>query len=192
MPTDFVIVRHGDPAAGGVEDPGLSELGRRQAEAAAGALAGADLVALYVSPLRRARESAEPLARITGLRPVVEERVAEFDHGQIYYSEKHAADLEADQALSILEGMQRPEFRDRVLAGFDAIEAAHPDGTVAVVCHGGVISILVAAAVYNQSLMFLPEYGSVTRVRSHGGGLRNLVSYNEASWLAGLDAQDGP
>lgn len=191
MPTEFIIVRHGDPATGGVEDPPLSDLGRRQAEATAAALAGTAMAALYVSPLLRARQSAEPLALATGLEPVVEERIAEFDQGQIYFSEKHAAEMDAKTMLAKMEALKSPEFRDRVLAGFDAIGAAHPDDTVAVVCHGGVISILVAAAVYNQSLLFLPEYGSVSRVRSHGGGLRSLVSFNETSWLAGPD-ESGP
>ena len=194
MPTDFVIVRHGDPAAGGVEDPPLSDLGRRQAEATARHLArsGEALAAIYVSPLRRATESAQPLAAALGLEPRIEERVAEYDYGQIYYSEKHAAEMGAEMALSVMERMQSPEFRSRVLAGLDAIEAAHPDQAVAVVCHGGVISVAVTAAVYNETLMFLPEYGSITRIRSHGGGLRNLVSYNEHSWLPTSPTGVGP
>lgn len=183
MPTEFIIVRHGDPAAGGVEDPPLSELGRRQAASTADALRREPVAALYTSPLRRAMESAEPLGRTIGLSPVIEDRVAEFDHGQVYYSEKHAAEMSPDVATAKLAAMRSPEFRERVLAGFDTIAAAHPDGTVAVVCHGGVISVMVGAAVYNHSLIFLPAYGSVTRIHAHTGGLRNLVSYNEASWL---------
>lgn len=196
MATDFIIVRHGDPAESGVEDPGLSELGQRQVRATAAQLAGnghgGGYAALYTSPLLRAARSAEPIAEALGLEPVVEERVAEFDFGRVYYSEKHAAEMDADTTKSTLDAMQAPDFRQRVLAGFDAIEAAHPDREVIVVSHGGVISTLVSAAVFNPELVFLPEHGSVTRVRSHGGGLRNLVSYNEASWLAGLDRPAGP
>lgn len=183
MSTDFIIVRHGDPGAGGVEDPPLSDLGHLQASATADAIGVETIDALYVSPLRRARESAEPIGRRLGLSPIVEERIAEFDHGQVYYSEKHTAEMGAEVAMAKLAAMQSPEFRDRVLAGFDAIEAANPNGRVAVVCHGGVISAIVGAAVYNHDLIFLPEYGSITRIRSHAGGLRNLVSYNESSWL---------
>ncbi len=183
MPTDLIIVRHGDPAAGGVEDPPLSEFGRRQAAATADALGSAAIDALYVSPLRRARESAEPIGQRLGLTPIVEDRIAEFDTGQVYYSEKHTAEMSAEVAMAKLAAMQSPEFRDRVLAGFEAIEAANPEATVAVVCHGGVISTIVGAAVYNQALVFLPEYGSITRVRCHADGLRNLISYNESSWL---------
>ena len=198
MPTEFIIVRHGDPAAGGVEDPGLSDLGHRQAAATAVALAtatpggvGRPPTALYTSPLERARQSAEPVARTLGLAAVVEERLAEFDQGRVYYSEKHAHEMDAGTTRSVLEAMQSPAFRHRVLAGFDAIESAHPDESVVVVSHGGVLSVMVAAAVYNPNLMFLPAYGSVTRIHSHGQGLRNLVSYNEASWLARLSDPTG-
>jgi probable phosphoglycerate mutase len=162
----------------------LSDLGHRQAAATAAHLADAELAALYVSPLLRARQSAEPLADTTGLTPVIDQRVAEFDHGQIYYSEKHTAEMGEEAALAKIAAIQHPEFRDRVRAGFDAIEATHPDTTVAVVCHGGVISAMMCAAVYNESLIFLPRNGSITRIQSHGGGLRSLVSYNEAAWLA--------
>ncbi len=183
MPTELIIVRHGDPTTGGVEDPPLSDLGRRQAMATAERLVGLEVEAIYVSPLRRARESAEPVGRVLGLDPIVDDRVAEFDHGQIYYSEKHAEQMDAETAVAKLAALQSPEFRDRVLGGFEAIEAAHPDGTAVVVCHGGVISTMVGAAVYNHSLIFLPQNGSITRIRAHTGGLRNLISYNESSWL---------
>ncbi len=183
MSTEFIIVRHGEPTSGGVEDPSLSELGRLQAEATAQQLAAEIVEAVYTSPLQRATQSAAPVGDVLGLDPIVDDRVAEFDSGQVYYSEKHTADMGPEVAMAKLAAMQSPEFQDRVLAGFDAIEAANPDATVAVVCHGGVISTIVGAAVYNPALIFLPEYGSITRVRSHADGLRNLVSYNESSWL---------
>jgi len=61
--TRLVLVRHGRAAAGFGEhvDPGLDEVGRRQAAAAAEALAGLTPRPILTSPLRRARETAEPL-----------------------------------------------------------------------------------------------------------------------------------
>lgn len=195
MPTEFIIVRHGEPAEAGVEDPPLSDLGVRQAEATAAALAGslqedpaAAVAALYVSPQLRARQSAEPLSRMLGLQPTVDEQVAEFNYGRLYYSEQHAAQMDAEAIADTMASIQDPTFRERVRTGFDAIGATHPEGAVIVVCHGGVISAMVTAAVYNDQPIFLPEYGSITRIRSFGGGMRSLVSYNEASWLSGLRA----
>jgi probable phosphoglycerate mutase len=69
---EVILLRHGEPdwtPGGGlsVADAGLTARGRRQAEVAAAALAPLRLDALYASPLRRAQETAEPLAKATGL-----------------------------------------------------------------------------------------------------------------------------
>ena len=69
---EIVLLRHGEPdwtPGGGpaVKDAALTKRGRLQAEAAAAALAARGLDALYVSPLRRAQETAEPLAQAAGL-----------------------------------------------------------------------------------------------------------------------------
>lgn len=75
------MVRHGQAAAGFSDDldPGLSELGRAQAEAAADALA-ASLGAqpIIASPLRRCRETAAPLAARWGVEPVIDACVGEI------------------------------------------------------------------------------------------------------------------
>jgi len=81
--TTVTLVRHGDPdwAPGGgpsVEDPGLTRFGRRQAEAVASALVRTPVDALYVSPYRRARETAEPIAKAVGCDAVVVEGLAEI------------------------------------------------------------------------------------------------------------------
>ena len=62
--TTIYLVQHGDkeriPG-----DPGLTELGKGQAAVTARWLQGMKLHALYSSPLRRARETAEPIGQAT-------------------------------------------------------------------------------------------------------------------------------
>ena len=75
---ELFLVRHGEAAAswGEAPDPGLSELGQQQAEAAAKLLGqhiGNDTL-LISSPLQRALETAEPLAGLLQ-QPVCEEAV---------------------------------------------------------------------------------------------------------------------
>lgn len=74
------LVRHGRAASGwGVEkDPGLDELGRAQAKAAAQRLASLGPLPIIASPLKRARETAAPLAEIWQIEPVIEPRVGEI------------------------------------------------------------------------------------------------------------------
>src|ERR1041384_4893844 len=71
--TRILLIRHGQSQGGQAQRFGghtatpLSELGHRQAEATALALATEGVTAIYASDLRRAVETAEPLARATGL-----------------------------------------------------------------------------------------------------------------------------
>lgn len=79
------VIRHGRPAStwgGGDEDPGLDETGRAQARAVA-----EEILALpkdqqptrvVTSPLRRCRETAQPLADALGVAVVVDPRVGEI------------------------------------------------------------------------------------------------------------------
>src|ERR1700733_13412791 len=64
MVTTIYLVQHGDkeriPG-----DPGLTEVGKGQAAVTARWLQGTGLRALYSSPLRRARETAEPIGQAT-------------------------------------------------------------------------------------------------------------------------------
>src|SRR5690625_2477300 len=78
---EVVLVRHGAseaalagkslPLVDGQGDPALSEVGRAQARAIARELGAERFSGLFVSNLRRTRETAEPLVRASGLEPVV-------------------------------------------------------------------------------------------------------------------------
>ncbi|WP_116211408.1 bifunctional RNase H/acid phosphatase [Streptomyces olivoreticuli] len=89
-PTTFVLLRHGETAltpqkrfsGSGGTDPELSPAGRRQAEAAAAALAARGTVqAVVSSPLRRCRETAAAVAARLGLEVRVEEGLRETSFG---------------------------------------------------------------------------------------------------------------
>ncbi len=75
------LIRHGLAAAGLDDlDPGLAPLGHEQAAITARALRRLTPSRLVVSPLRRTRETADPIAEAFGLEPEIREEVAEvFD-----------------------------------------------------------------------------------------------------------------
>ena len=85
------LVRHG-LAASGVDDldPGLAALGLAQARAAAEALRLHGARRLVVSPLRRTRETAEPIANALGLAPEIRNEVAEVFHPSMPSGERQA------------------------------------------------------------------------------------------------------
>lgn len=76
------LVRHGRATAGwNIDpDPGLDDLGRHQAETVAGALDElvSDGSAIWTSPLRRCRETAESFTIRRSAEAIVDERVAEI------------------------------------------------------------------------------------------------------------------
>lgn len=75
------LVRHGEAAAGWGDhpDPGLSDLGRKQAEAAASRLAGLGAVTAVSSPMQRCRETAAPFETQAGLTAAVVPQVSEIN-----------------------------------------------------------------------------------------------------------------
>ena len=78
---EIFLVRHGQPAwvdhGRASADPKLTELGHRQAAAVARELASTGIDEIWVSPLRRAQQTAAPIAEMTGQRPVVLDWLAE-------------------------------------------------------------------------------------------------------------------
>lgn len=77
MPDLVILVRHAERAAAPAGDPALTPAGEQRAQALAQALAGLRVNAIITTPLRRARDTAAPLARALGLQPqVVEARGA--------------------------------------------------------------------------------------------------------------------
>jgi len=64
----LILIRHGLPVrSDSSADPSLAPQGVRQSEQMARWLHSEGVDALYTSPMRRARETAEPLAALTGL-----------------------------------------------------------------------------------------------------------------------------
>ena len=73
---EFILVRHAQPAwfptGTGEDKPSLSPLGQQQALAVATALSGQRVDAIWCSPLRRARETAAPVAAALDHEPHVQ------------------------------------------------------------------------------------------------------------------------
>jgi probable phosphoglycerate mutase len=195
----LILVRHALPhrgaaGANGVADPGLTELGRRQAARVVGAVDGERIAAIYTSPQRRARETAEPLAAALGTAATVTAGLAEYDSGDRHYVPVHMM-AEADPAAwaRMLAG-QLPEhvdleaFRMRVDSAFGEIADAHA-GAATVVCfaHAGTINVYLATLLgLARPLSFPLDYAGITRVTLSRGGRRSVRTVNEIAHVADL------
>ena len=93
---DLLLVRHGETAWSaahkhtGLTDVPLTERGEDQARSLTGRLAGLPVVASYVSPLQRARRTAE----LAGLTPTVDPDLVEWDNG--LYEGRTTANIRED------------------------------------------------------------------------------------------------
>ncbi|MFV0306816.1 MAG: histidine phosphatase family protein [Desertimonas sp.] len=190
----LVLVRHGLPirveGAEGPADPPLSADGRRQAELLADYLAAERIDAVYTSPMRRAVETARPLLDRLGVEPIVDDDVAEWDRDSNEYVPLEELKAAGDpRYLELVSGRFETEaafveFRARVLVALDRIVSTHPGDTVAVVCHGGVINVAVAAVLgLSTGQFFVPNYTSISRVAASRAGVRSVISLNESAHL---------
>ncbi|MBN9754747.1 Phosphoglycerate mutase family [Pseudonocardia sp. Ae406_Ps2] len=195
---ELIVVRHGRPetvqghVAGA--DPGLTEEGRHQADLLAALLTGAAGLTpdrIVSSPMRRALQTAHPLAERTGLPVAVDDRLAEFDRGAHTYVPVELSGTDRAAQWRALEsgvwGEHRfdPEaFEQRVLAAFEDVIAANPGQRVAVVCHGGVINAFLSRLLGRRRSMFVQlDYTSFSRLLASSGGVRQLRSINETPHL---------
>ncbi len=195
------MIRHALPLRveredGTPADPGLSELGHLQAERVGDWLTDEPAVhALYVSPMRRALATAEPITERLGLEPVVEEGVAEFDRDADAYvpmEELKATNYERWQTMVsdhavMFHGGDVVAFREGVVQAMERIIAAHRGQRVVVVCHGGVINAWATHVLGLESVfVFDPNYTSINRFLGASSGERSIVSLNETAHLRGL------
>lgn len=195
---DLVFVRHAEPVrieqSEGPADPGLTDLGRRQAGAVADWLGAEQIAAVYSSPLRRALETAEVIAERHGLQVLIEQDIREYDAGlnrYIPYEEmkanrdEHWIALAEDRLEDLVpEGAQ---FRKRVSAAVEGIIGSHPGERVVAVAHGGAINVALAEVLdLHRDLWVEVEYASISRVAASRQGARSIVSVNETGHLRGL------
>ena len=193
---EIVFVRHGLPLRveleTGIADPELAAEGHEQAEKMAAYLGVEDIEAIYVSPLRRAIETARPLCKLLGLEAVVSEGIAEFDRNSREYVPVEELRATNDPRWEKLlrgewDGVDEDPslFKSRVVETVDDMIAKHPGGRVVVVCHGGVINQYLAHVLGIETHIgfFYPKYTSIHRVMAARSGQRSIVSINEASHL---------
>lgn len=172
------LIRHGEPASGwgepeGSPDPGLTDLGHKQARAVGARLAalqGAEKpTRLLTSPLRRCRQTAEPFAELSGLSPEVAPAVAEIPTPAGVVGPDRAPWLRTAMAgrWSEIDGIDGVAWRDGVVAAL--LQA----GGAAVFTHFVAINAAVSAATGADTVLaFRPAQGSITTLRIDGGHLK--------------------
>lgn len=201
-------MRHGQTPTTGTTLPGrakglhLAEAGVAQAERAAERIAELSSVdALYTSPLERARETAAPIGRTLGMKPVVDRGLLEADFGEWTGAElKELMKLpewstvqRAPSTFRFPGGESFAEMQHRIVGALERLRTAHPGGTIVCVSHADPIKAAIAHAVGTHldlfqrivvstcsiSVIAWPQHGTggtpvVLAVNSTGGSLSEL------------------
>lgn len=177
-PVRIHIIRHGEAAAKWTEadDPGLSDLGRTQANGAASVLSAFGPLALKSSPLLRARETAAPLADRWRAPVEILPTVAEIPSPGIMLADRQGWLMTvmaggwsaADEALlqwrrALLETLTAQKEDCAIFSHFVAINAA------------------VGAATGDDAVIsFRPDNASITILETDGARLRLVERGREA------------
>ena len=195
---ELLIIRHALPVrrelTEGAADPELAPDGHEQARRLAAYLESEHLDAIYSSPMRRARETAAPLAERLSMEVRISPGVAEWDQNSPEYvpvEELKAAGDPRWHALLAGEWSSdesEEDFRTRVLDAVETIVDDHRGEKVAIVCHGGIIngylSHVLGLGEFARGF-FYPNYTSINRVAAASSGERSIVTINETSHLRG-------
>ncbi len=154
----ILLARHGETDDNiepiriqGRRDTPLNDTGRAQAAELAERVAGEGIASLWSSRLSRARETAEIVGARLGLEPVIDDRLAEGDRGELegrYWRdvaredpELYAAWRRAGETFRFPGGESLREQMDRTLAALADVRAAGPLPAL-VVAHGGSIRVV--------------------------------------------------
>jgi probable phosphoglycerate mutase len=192
----LILVRHALPirreVADGPADPELSDDGHRQAQLLADYLRHEPLDAIYSSPMKRAIQTAVPIAHVHGLVPVEIDGVAEWDrHSNEYIPVEELKASNDPRWQEMVAGgwnsdEDQSDFDTRVAESLEEIIGRHKGQRVLVSCHGGVINSFLARVLgLPGSQFFYPNYTSIHRIAASGGGHRSILSINETSHLRG-------
>ncbi len=193
---ELLLIRHAEPIrvvdAVGPADPHLHERGVAQADRLAQWLAEEELHAIWSSPLRRAAETAAPIARAHNLPVTVDQELAEFDREANSYIPVEELKATRDPRYQLLaEGRLEEfgdadpeEFRARVILAIERVIDANAGRKAAVVCHGGVINLYLAHVLGIERRMFFePAYTSISRLAASRSGVRSVQCLNEVAHL---------
>ena len=196
------LLRHGETdvnAAGrlqGSMDSTLTPLGRRQARDLGVASIAWQPVAIYSSPLSRARDVAEQIGATTGIPVKIEPRIIEMDMGALEgvtiqqmrdgWPDLYQGWRRDASSVTMPDGESLGDVQLRAMAAFDDFDQRHEvDDTVIAVTHNFTIRCIVAAVLHlplaNINHMDL-SLGSRTTITTGRRG-RRLNGYNAVDHL---------
>ena len=200
--TRFYLIRHGETDWNkggryqGCTNIDLNEAGREQARLLGRRFEYLPLDHVYVSPLNRAVETAEQVAKAHGLTPIVDEHFKEINFGE--WEGHTIQELSEKYGRAYTDFFKDPfdhpvpgegSFQNamkRAIEGFEALEKKHKGENIAIVSHGGLLRVMLVGLLgmgdefYRKTWM---TNTSVTMLDVMEDGRRLLMTLNDKAHL---------
>jgi len=201
----LILARHGETMWNrenrilGHTEIELTEKGRKQAERLALALKDEKVTAIYSSPLRRARETADEIARFHQQEVVPDDGLKELDAGELdgltfdQVMERYGKFLEEwlkdIPSLKMPGGESVAELDERTWATVERIVNEHPEGVAVLVSHSFVIMSIISRALGMSISNFRRLRLGVASISILNFGKRgiSLLQFNDTCHLQGID-----
>ncbi len=201
--TEVLLIRHAqqemdfEGPVGDIVDPPLSVQGKQQARLVGERLSTVHLDAIFASPLRRAVQTAEEIARHHRLKLQKDDGLREVEVFRDLPPEKTVREFLGDEMLQAVRLRMLNErswdvypysessydFRKRAINAVEAAIAANTGERVAIVCHGGVINSYVGHIIGTPYDMFFRPAHTAINVVAVGGARRVLRTLNDIHHL---------
>ena len=180
----FYIVRHADKERGNhynaelhIQDNPISQKGQEQAQKLVAYFADKGISRIYVSAYQRTMQTITPLAGHLNLLPVVDKRLNEIDNGlfdelsEEEIARKFPAEWQAFRErkadFRFPEGETGEEAQKRIVEFLNEKREIHGDENTIVVCHDGLIRILMCHLTNNpvyQRWNFYVDFCGITEL----------------------------
>jgi probable phosphoglycerate mutase len=191
----ILLIRHGENEyvkkgrlAGRLPEVHLNEKGREQAQVLANKLSGAPIKAIYSSPLERAMETAEPIAKELSLEIIPRDGLLETDYGEwqgktLKQLRRRKLWRSVQRTPSLMRfpgGESFAECQQRICSEIETIYQGHkPKDLIACVFHSDPIKLAVAFYIglhidNFQRLMIAPASITALHIDETGSHLLNL------------------
>ena len=198
----IVLVRHGETdwnqsrrIQGGGSDTPLNKRGKEQAEKLALRLKSERIQAIYSSPLQRALDTAQAIARYHQLEVEIEPSLKEIEVGELegtpvaeigkHLDQLLTADGQGEALPRMPGGESVTELQQRAWSTIKRLASKHPDGVLLAVSHYFVI-LTIICSVLNLPLSQMGRFrigaGSISTIVFDGQATR-LVLFNDSCHL---------
>lgn len=200
----IILVRHGETAWNsegrfqGRIDVELNGVGRRQAEAVAKVLSDEEIDMIYCSPLSRAGETAETIAKYHSIEVKPEEGFIEIDHGQWEglrredvirrNGDKYNQWFEHPEKAKMPGGEGLADIRKRASEALGRIIHKHKDQAILIVAHDAINKVLICdlLGIDNSHFWQFRQGNSGISIIELNGDQEKLTLLNDTCHLGGL------